>query len=74
MRKITIYVRKIRTSAVVKDKNPEKFFSAEVNSLEKDDIRLANVGILGKERELGVGKLGWYGNLGKGLLDFFFLK
>ena len=72
MRKITIYVRKIRTSAVVKDKNPKNFSPAEVNSLEKDDIRLANVGILGKKRELGVGKLGWYGNLGKGLLDFFF--
>ena len=24
--------------------------------------RVASVGILGKERELGVGKLGWHGN------------
>ena len=25
-------------------------------------LRLASVGILGKEREPGVGKLGWHGN------------
>ena len=28
--------------------------------------RLASVGILGKEREPGVGKLGWHGNFGTG--------
>ena len=29
--------------------------------------RLASVGILGKEREPGVGKLGWHGNFDMGL-------
>ena len=29
-------------------------------------VRLANVGILGKEREPGVGKLGWHGKFGTG--------
>ena len=28
--------------------------------------RLASVGILGKEREQGVGKLGWHGNFDTG--------
>ena len=30
------------------------------------NIRLASVGFLGKERELGVDKLGWHGNFDKG--------
>ena len=29
-------------------------------------VRLANVGILGKEREPGVGKLGWHWNFDTG--------
>ena len=31
-----------------------------------DICRLASVGILGKEREPGVGKLGWHGNFDTG--------
>ena len=48
MRKITIYVRKIRTSAVVKDKNPKNFSPAEVNSLEKEVGKLGSYGNLDK--------------------------
>ena len=33
--------------------------------------RLASVGILGKEREPGVGKLGWYGNFDTGFETLF---
>ena len=33
---------------------------------DSSDPRLASVGILGKERESGVGKLGWYGNFDTG--------
>ena len=32
----------------------------------RDKTRLASVGILGKERVPGVGKLGWHGNFGTG--------
>ena len=35
--------------------------------------RLASVGILGKEREPGVGKLGWHGDL-KGILFRYFVQ
>ena len=36
------------------------------DSLSSSIYRLASVGILGKERETGVGKLGWHGNFDTG--------
>ena len=41
------------------NKNTDKVTSRELT-------RLASVGILGKEREPRVGKLGWYGNFDTG--------
>ena len=37
-------------------------------------IRLASVGILGKEREPGVGKLGWHANFDTGFERNFVQK
>ena len=34
--------------------------------------RLANVGILGKEREPGVGNLGWHGNFDTGFERYIY--
>ena len=45
------------------------FFNLGLNQIKathQGPYRLANVGILGKEREPGVGKLGWHGNFDTG--------
>ena len=36
--------------------------------------RLAMVGILGKEKEPGVGKLGWHGNFDTGIWKEYFIQ
>ena len=58
--KVSFVIQNMFTISYVQHKNHSIIF-----------LRLASVGILGKEREPGVGKLGWHGNFERNTVTSF---
>ena len=47
---------------IICDKTTSEYLKSNAKMILVTNYRLASVGILGKEREPGVGKLDWHGN------------